>query len=67
MKNCLVPFMKPEVYKRSIFENVSFIVSSANPDENLHGAGFSARLSGSTAEFYKMLILITLGKKSLLS
>jgi hypothetical protein len=62
MKNCLVPFMKPEVYKRSIFENVSFIVSSANPDENLHGAGFSARLSGSTAEFYNMLILITLGK-----
>jgi len=61
MKKCLVPFMSPEVYKRSIFENVSFIVSSANPDENLHGAGFSARLSGSTAEFYNMLILMTLG------
>lgn len=63
MKNCLVPFMKPEVYKRSIFENVSFIVSSRNPDPDLHGAGFSARLSGSTAEFYNMLIIMAFGKK----
>ncbi len=63
MKNCLVPFMKPEIYRRSIFENVSFIVSSRNPDPDLHGAGFSARLSGSTAEFYNMLIIMSFGKK----
>ncbi len=62
IKVCLVPFMNPEVYKRSIFENVSFIVSSANPDPNIHGAGFYARLSGSTAEFCNMLILMSFGK-----
>ncbi len=62
IKTCLVPFMNPEIYKRSIFENVSFIVSSANPDSNIHGAGFSARLSGSTAEFYNILILMSFGK-----
>jgi len=51
MKNCLVPFMDPEVYGRSIFENVSFIVSSAHPEEKYHGRGFVSRLSGVTAEF----------------
>lgn len=63
IKNCLVPFMNPEIYRRSIFENVSFIVSSANIDPSLHGAGFSARLSGSTAEFYNMLLIMSFGKK----
>ncbi|MCS7202346.1 MAG: hypothetical protein NZ841_06195 [Dictyoglomus sp.] len=62
MMTCLVPFMDPKIYKRSIFENVSFIVSSANPDPSIHGAGFSARLSGSTAELYNILLLISLGK-----
>ena len=32
-----VPFLDPEVYKRSIYENSSFIVSSKNPDPSLHG------------------------------
>lgn len=50
----LVPFMNPEVYGRSPLENSSFIVSSAHPDETLHGGGFVARLSGSTAEFLSM-------------
>ena len=50
----LVPFMDPAVYGRSVYENVSFIVSSANPDPALHGRGFVARLSGSTAEFLSM-------------
>ncbi len=50
----LVPFMSPEVYGRSPLENSSFLVSSAHPDETLHGAGFVARLSGSTAEFLSM-------------
>lgn len=50
----LVPFMNPEVYGRSPLENSSFLVSSAHPDETLHGGGFVARLSGSTAEFLSM-------------
>jgi hypothetical protein len=48
---CLVPFLDPRVYGRSPLENSSFLVSSAHPDASLHGAGFVARLSGSTAEF----------------
>jgi hypothetical protein len=50
----LVPFMDPAVYGRSPLENCSFLVSSVHPDESLHGAGFVARLSGSTAEFLSM-------------
>ncbi len=48
---CLIPFLDPQMYGRSPLENSSFLVSSAHPDESLHGAGFVARLSGSTAEF----------------
>lgn len=58
----LVPFMDPDVYGRSIFENSSFIVSSAHPDETLHGRGFVARLSGSTAEFISMWAILFFGK-----
>jgi hypothetical protein len=58
----LVPFMDPEVYGRSILENSSFLASSANPDPNHRGRGFVARLSGSTAEFIHMWLLLTLGK-----
>jgi len=47
----LVPFQPVERYGRSPLENSSFIVSSAYPDSGLHGTGFVARLSGSTAEF----------------
>jgi hypothetical protein len=43
--------MDPKVLGRSPLEAASFIVSSAFPDESLHGSGFLARLSGSTAEF----------------
>ena len=46
LKNHLPPFMDPQVYGRSPLENSSFIVSSAHPDESLHGNGFVARLSG---------------------
>lgn len=62
-KQVLVPFMDPAVYGRSILENSSFIASSANPDNNIHGNGFVARLSGSTAEFVHILILMTSGQK----
>ncbi len=51
LQNILPPFLDPEIYGRSLLENSSFIVSSAHPDPGLHGRGFVARLSGSTAEF----------------
>jgi len=62
-KKVLVPFMDPKQYGRSILENSSFIVSSANPDPKIHGRGFAARLSGSTAEFVHILSVITAGWK----
>ena len=49
-----IPFLDPEVYGRSIYENSSFIVSSVFPNKALHGKGFVARLSGSTVEFISM-------------
>lgn len=59
-----VPFMDPAVYGRSTLENVSFIASSANPDPGVHGRGFVARLSGSTAEFTEIWKLMFFGKDS---
>ena len=56
IKTGLVVFTDPNVYGRSILENSSFIASSANPDESLHGKGFVARLSGSTVEFLNMWV-----------
>lgn len=61
-KNVLVPFQSPERYGRSVLENSSFIVSSVFPDERLHGGGFVARLSGSTAEFISIWLLMCCGK-----
>jgi hypothetical protein len=58
----LVPFMDPRVYGRSILENSSFIGSSANPDPATHGRGFIARLSGSSAEFIHIWLLMTVGE-----
>jgi len=60
-KNVLIPFQKPERYGRSILENSSFIVSSAFPDKKIHGNGFVARLSGSTAEFLNIWLIMNLG------
>lgn len=59
----LVPFMDPLVYGRSVLENSSFLGSSANPDPKTHGRGFVARLSGTTAEFIQIWLLLTLGPK----
>jgi hypothetical protein len=59
----LPAFMDPDIYGRSPLENSSFVVSSAHPDESLHGNGFVARLSGSTAEFLSMWVLMTVGKQ----
>ncbi len=60
-KTGLVPFMDPAIYGRSPLENSSFIVSSAHPDETMHGAGFVARLSGSTAEFIHIWSVLMAG------
>lgn len=61
IKTGLVVFTDPEVYGRSILENSSFIASSANPDESLHGKGFVARLSGSTVELLNMWVELFIG------
>lgn len=63
IRTMLVPFMKPEVYGRSTLENSSFIASSANPDESVHGRGFVARMSGSTAEMLSMWFLMMAGRE----
>uniref|UniRef100_A0A7S0PZ02 Cellobiose phosphorylase n=1 Tax=Coccolithus braarudii TaxID=221442 RepID=A0A7S0PZ02_9EUKA len=54
IKKGVVCFMDSEVMGRSPLEASSFIVSSAFPDKALHGSGFLARLSGTTAEFLSM-------------
>jgi len=54
-------FMDPAVYGRSLMECSSFLASSAFPDPSMHGRGFAARLSGSTAEFMSMYKLMFLG------
>lgn len=63
IKNILPPFMDEEVYGRSVLENSSFIASSVNPDENVHGKGFVARLTGTTIEMLNMWRIIMTGKK----
>ncbi|MDD5156421.1 MAG: cellobiose phosphorylase, partial [Candidatus Omnitrophica bacterium] len=60
-KNALIPFQNAARYGRNILENSSFLVSSAFPDKKLHGRGFVARLSGSTAEFLSIWLAMNLG------
>ncbi|MFH0913056.1 MAG: cellobiose phosphorylase [Candidatus Omnitrophota bacterium] len=62
-KNVLIPFQPPARYGRSILENSSFLVSSVFPDKTLHGNGFVARLSGSTAEFLQIWLIMNVGIK----
>lgn len=64
INTALIPFLDPAVYGRSILENSSFIASSVNPDESLHGRGFQARLSGSTSEVLSMWFIMMAGKKA---
>lgn len=59
--SCLIPFQPPARYGRSILENSSFIASSRFFDENLRGNGFVARLSGATAEFLHILLIMNIG------
>lgn len=58
-----IPFLDYESYGRSLFENSSFIASSANNNEAIHGKGFVARLSGSTAEFLEMWQIMMFGRQ----
>lgn len=53
-KKALIPFLDEKMYGRSILENSSFLASSKNPNQKIHGKGFVARLSGSTIEFISM-------------
>lgn len=61
-RDAAVPFLDPAMYGRSPLENSSFLASSANPDPSVHGRGFVARLSGSTAEFIHMWQLMFFGR-----
>jgi hypothetical protein len=61
LRSGLVPFLDPAVYGRSTLENSSFIVSSAHPDESIHGRGYVARLTGACAEFISMWALMMTG------
>ena len=61
LRAAAVPFLDGETYGRSVYENSSFIVSSANPNPALHGKGFVARLSGSTVEFISIWKLMMFG------
>jgi len=59
----ILPFMDSRVYGRPLMECSSFIASSAFPDPDVHGQGFLARLSGSTAEFLSIWKLMFIGEK----
>ncbi len=63
MQLALPPFLHPEIYGRSTLENCSFIVSSAFPDERLHGQAFQPRLSGVNAEMLEIWTLMVAGPK----
>ncbi len=58
-----IPFLDSDTYGRSTLENSSFIASSVNPNKKLHGKGYVARLSGSTAEFINIWNIMMFGKK----
>ncbi len=62
-KNAGIPFLDEEIYGRIPLENSSFLVSSVNPNPAVHGKGFVARLSGSTAEFLQIWQIMMFGAK----
>ena len=63
IKTGLTPFMDPKIYARSPLECASFIASSYHMDKSIHGTGFLARLSGSTAEFLSMYHVMMYGRQ----
>lgn len=54
-------YMNPSKYGRSILENSSFIATSRNPNPRVHGKGYVARLTGTTAEMLSMHVGIFFG------
>lgn len=66
LKTALIPFQDPARYGRSTLENSSFITCSSFFDERMRGNGFVARLSGATAEFLQMLLIMNIGKRPFL-
>ena len=62
-RKVVIPYLDPESYGRSILENSSFLVSTANPNPDLHGTGYVARLSGATAEFIHILMHMAMGPR----
>ncbi|WMJ86381.1 cellobiose phosphorylase [Anaerocolumna sp. MB42-C2] len=63
IKHTMIAFLSPEVYGRSILENSSFLASGENPDSQVQGRGYVARLSGSTTELLTMWIHMFIGSK----
>lgn len=63
MKTGMLPYMDSDSYGRSVMECSSFIASSAFEDPSQRGRGFLARLSGSTAEFLSMWVLMMIGSQ----
>ncbi len=62
-RRCAIPFLKPETYGRSPTENSSFLVSEVYPDKSMQGKGFMARLSGATAEFIHLWLVMCAGER----
>lgn len=62
MQSGMLPFINGARYGRSLLECSSFIASSAFVDPAMVGQGFLARLSGSTAEFLSMWVLMFIGQ-----
>ncbi|KAL7554710.1 hypothetical protein ACHAWF_018253 [Thalassiosira exigua] len=65
MQSGMLPFINETKYGRSLLECSSFIASSAFVDPTMRGQGFLARLSGSTAEFLSMWVLMMIGPSPL--
>lgn len=63
IKNNFPIYMDVNVYGRNPIENSSFIVPTCNPDEELHGQGFFARLTGANAEILNMVTYMFLGER----
>jgi len=59
----LLPFVDPKSYGRTPMQCSSFIASSVFEDPSVRGRGFLGRLSGSTAEFLSMWILMFIGPR----
>lgn len=63
IRSCMVAFRDPKEYGRSPLENSSFLASSMNPNNSIHGRGYVARLTGSTTEVLTMWIEMFIGDK----